>query len=94
MPHCCRPQTCVFVPGATLASLASHEKTASFIMDAPGDSVAKAMLALLEVEDEPGLSNAGPLLTMAAETSNSRSLISMHLHLHHQAGVQDILKCC
>ena len=49
------------LPGATLASLASNEQTAGFIMHAPGDSVAKAMLALLEVEDEPGFSNPGGL---------------------------------
>lgn len=45
--------------GATLASLASNEQTATFIMRAPGDTVTKAMLALLEVEDEAGFSNSG-----------------------------------
>lgn len=48
-----------FAAAATLASLASNEVTAAFIMAAPGDSVAKAMLALLEVEDDEGFSNAG-----------------------------------
>lgn len=44
---------------ATLASMASHEATAGFIIAAPNDSVAGAVLALLEVEDDPGFSNAG-----------------------------------
>lgn len=47
------------MPGATLATLASNEETAAFIMAATGDSVAKAMLALLEVEDEDSFSHAG-----------------------------------
>jgi hypothetical protein len=53
----------VLLPSAaTLASLASNEVTAAFIMAAPGDSVARAMLALLEVEDDEGFSNTGGLL--------------------------------
>jgi hypothetical protein len=53
----------VLLPSAaTLASLASNEVTAAYVMAAPGDSVAKAMLALLEVEDNEGFSNAGGLL--------------------------------
>jgi hypothetical protein len=39
----------VFVAAATLASLAGNEMVASFIMDAPADSVAKTLLTLLEV---------------------------------------------
>jgi hypothetical protein len=56
----------VLPAAATLASLASNEVTAAFIMAAPGDSVAKAMLALLEVEDDEGFSNAGESGCMAA----------------------------
>eukprot|EP00879_Flechtneria_rotunda_P023560 GHRR01024925.1.p1 GENE.GHRR01024925.1~~GHRR01024925.1.p1 ORF type:complete len:713 (+),score=291.71 GHRR01024925.1:1579-3717(+) len=44
---------------STLASLASNFTTAGFIITAPGDSVVKAVIALLEVEDDPGFSNAG-----------------------------------
>ncbi|WIA12059.1 hypothetical protein OEZ85_012136 [Tetradesmus obliquus] len=51
---------------ATLASLASNEVTAAFIMAAPGDSVAKAMLTLLEVEDDEGFSNAGHVRAAAS----------------------------
>lgn len=37
------------VAAATLASLAGNETAAGFIMQAPGDSVAKTVLTLLEV---------------------------------------------
>lgn len=40
---------CLSVAAATLASLAGNETAAGFIMHAPGDSVAKAVLTLLEV---------------------------------------------
>lgn len=50
-----------FFPGATLASLASNEQCAGFIMDAPNDSVLKAVLTLLEVEEEEEFSNSGEI---------------------------------
>jgi hypothetical protein len=40
------------VAAATMASLAGNETTAGFIMHAPGDSVAKTVLTLLEVGDQ------------------------------------------
>ncbi|KAF8071180.1 hypothetical protein HT031_001262 [Scenedesmus sp. PABB004] len=52
--------------GATLASLASNNVAAGFIMAAPGDSVARAVLALLEVEDDPGFSSAGHVRAAAS----------------------------
>jgi hypothetical protein len=48
-----------FRAAATLASLAGNETAAGFIMSAPGDSVVKTVMTLLEVEDEPGFSSTG-----------------------------------
>jgi hypothetical protein len=67
---------------ATLASLASNEVTAAFIMAAPGDSVAKAMLALLEVEDDEGFSNAGGLLHQWQRTAMGHTCCAGGQHLH------------
>lgn len=39
----------VVLAAATLASMAGNETVAGFIMTAPGDSVAKAAMTLLEV---------------------------------------------
>lgn len=44
---------------ATLATMAAHERCAGFIMEAPGDSVVKTVLELVEVEDEGGFTSAG-----------------------------------
>jgi hypothetical protein len=44
---------------ATLATLAAHAPCAAFIMGAPEDSVVRSVLALLDVEEDGALSNAG-----------------------------------
>lgn len=60
---------------ATLATLASHETCAGFIMAAPGSSSVKSLLALSEVEDDEGFTHAGGLAagTLTGHAAGSES---------------------